>query len=393
MAEPLYDINSLRFGYSGIPVLDIPELSLHEGMVHVLLGPNGSGKTTLLKLLNRLLPAQSGETESGRISFQGEALERSRAVRERTVYVHQNPLLLSGTVFDNVAYGLTLRTYRRKTVEKLVMDTLLVVGLKGFERRKSNALSGGEIQRVAIARALVLEPQVLLLDEPTASVDRQNVGRIETLLKQIKDTYGCTIIISTHNLPFAYRMCDRLIHMDEGRICPSYENILKGRIIGRDSDRHPRGPASDDGRGVEGTRIDHDRHSESEHLFLSGGLTIACPQLEGVFSTAVIDYDRVILSKERLETSARNCFSGRIESISPVPGTAEDMVDISIRVDMDPSTENPVDPRQQSSGIQKRGSDGISIISRITTRSCTEMDLHSNDRIYLAFKASSVRLY
>ncbi len=162
----LYRVGNLQYSYGdGRLAVNIDRAEIEEGKIHVFLGPNGSGKTTLLKLFNRLILPVSGEIE-----FDGTPLRKSSEVRDKTVYVHQNPLLLSGTVFDNVAYGLKVRGIKRHDAERKVKETLRITALEGFGRRRSTALSGGEKQRVAIARALVLEPRGLLLDEPTASV-------------------------------------------------------------------------------------------------------------------------------------------------------------------------------------------------------------------------------
>ena len=225
-----------------------------------------------MKLLNLLLPVKTGK-----ILFDGRDAGAGRALREQTVYLHQNPLLLTGTVYDNIAYGLKIRKRDTAEIRDMVMKALEVVGLEGFEKRRHNALSGGEIQRVAIARALVLKPKVILFDEPTSSIDRENVQRLEKLLPSIKDLYGTTIIVSTHNLPFAYRICDRLVHLEEGRVVSAGENILPGTMV----------PGEKDAR-----------------LFSTEGVLIQCPDLEGDFTKAVVDYDRIILSSEALHSSA-----------------------------------------------------------------------------------------
>lgn len=337
----LYRVSSLQYSYGeGSPAVDIGRAEFEEGKIHVFLGPNGSGKTTLLKLLNRLILPTAGEIE-----FDGTPIRKSSDVRNRTVYVHQNPLLLSGTVFDNVAYGLRVRGMKRRDAAAKVKETLRIVALEGFERRRSTALSGGEKQRVAIARALVLEPRGLLLDEPTASVDRENVGRIEEILTRINRELGCTVMVSTHDLPFAYRICDRLIHMDEGSIAPTYENIITGETL----------------------------HDDPHFLiFRSEGIDIFCPKIDGSFMKAVIDYEQIILSAQPISTSARNNLHGRICKVNPSP-TGGGQVDVVICID--------------GSGERLR------LVSRVTEQAAEELRLTGGGEVYLAFKASSVRLY
>ncbi|WP_321992511.1 ATP-binding cassette domain-containing protein [Marispirochaeta aestuarii] len=337
--NPIFRAENIEFGYDSEPALIVDDLDFQKNRIHVLLGPNGSGKTTLMKLLNMLLPLGKG-----RILFDGRDVSRSRALREQTVYLHQNPLLLSGTVYDNIAYGLKIRKQPGCEIRDKVMEALEVVGLQGFEKRRSNALSGGEIQRVAIARALVLRPKVILFDEPTSSIDRENVRRFEKLLPSIRDLYGTTIIVSTHNLPFAYRICDRLVHLDEGRVVPAGENILPGRMV----------PGQKD-----------------ERLFVSDGVSIHCPDLEGDFTKAVVDYDRIILSREALRSSARNNFPGTVESIAPVKNRerAHPLIDVAVRVE------------------------DLVLTSRVTGESSEELGLSSGSRVFVSFKASTVRLY
>jgi len=343
MNKNIYTVRDLCFTYNNSTVLSIKSLDFIQGKIQVLLGPNGSGKTTLLKLLNRLLPLQSGE-----ITFDGKRIDKDSSFRSKTVYVHQNPMLLSGTVFDNIAYGLKLRGYSRQEIEAQVAKTLSVVGLEGFAHRKSTALSGGEIQRVAVARAMAFNPAVLLLDEPTSSVDRENVGRIESLLLRIKKTYGCTIIISTHNLPFAYRICDRLIHLEEGKVKPTEENILKGRTVKTDS------PFLE-------------FQTESAH-------SVFCPLIEGSFSKAVIGYDRILLSGKPFKSSARNSFRGRVEKITASPH-GEKMTDVKMRI------------------LHCNGESSMTLVTRITEPAVEEFSIQEGRALWLSFKASSVYLY
>ncbi|MBN1410966.1 MAG: ATP-binding cassette domain-containing protein [Spirochaetales bacterium] len=337
MSELLYSIRNLKYAYpqNEEVVLDIDRLDLESGKVHVLLGPNGSGKTTFLKILNRLIEYNQGE-----ITFMRESLKQNKVARQKTVYVHQNPLLFSATVYDNVAYGLRIRKAGPKNISSLVKKTLSVVGLEGFEKRRSQALSAGEKQRVAIARALIIKPDVLFLDEPTASVDKANVARIEGLLTAIKTEYGCTIIVSTHNIPFAYRVCDSILHLEEGKTAEPLENIFKGELIVND---------------------------EQFIQFDSGKFHFYCPYLEGDFKTAVIDYDRIFLSSAPVETSARNNVQGTISKIETAYNN-ENLVIVEMDV-------------------------GEKIKSCITKKSLKEMRLCIGGRVYLHFKASAVRLY
>ncbi|MBT3169152.1 MAG: ATP-binding cassette domain-containing protein [Candidatus Cloacimonetes bacterium] len=188
-------IENLKFAYETKIVLDIKKLEFEKNKIYAILGANGSGKTTLLKILNGLLGTRKFKIEN-------------------SIYVHQNPLLFSGTVFDNVAFGLKIR--KEKNINEKVKDALKLVGLENFENRKSKNISGGEIQRVAIARALILQPKVLLLDEPTANVDKQTVRLLEKILQQIKNK--TTVIFASHDHHFAKRISDKIIYLENGEI-------------------------------------------------------------------------------------------------------------------------------------------------------------------------------
>lgn len=215
-AEILFEIRDLAFTYDGknggAKVLEVPSLSIVRGERLLLRGPNGSGKTSLLKLLNDLLVPTEGE-----ILFRGRPANGSAELRERSVYVHQNPLILAGSVSYNVGLGAArLRLPKRKTAER-VREVLARVGLAGFGHRGSRALSGGEAQRVAIARAIATGADILLLDEPTASVDADSARLIRRLLDE-EAARGATILVSTHDEALARDLGGRTLRFEAGRI-------------------------------------------------------------------------------------------------------------------------------------------------------------------------------
>ncbi len=209
-------INNLTFAYKkGLTVLDIDKLRIESGKIYSFLGPSGSGKTTFLKLLNGLL-----KSDKNTIFLNDVPIEKDNyhTVRKKTVYVHQNPLLLSGTVYDNVAYGLKIRNMKKDEIRKIVSNSLKIVGLDGFEGRDSKNLSGGEIQRVAISQAIAITPDVLFLDEPTANIDNENIKRLEHTLKELNKDYQKTIIVSTHNVSFSKLISDKVYYLRKGKI-------------------------------------------------------------------------------------------------------------------------------------------------------------------------------
>lgn len=207
MSDPVYALEGVTKVYEGNSVLRVEQLEVKRGEVLALVGPSGAGKSTLLRLLNFLEPPTSG-----RITFMGADIrpgqEAPLQLRRRVTTVFQQSVLLNRSVRDNVAFGLRLRG-RRDSSDR-VEEALEMVGLSHLQGRRARTLSGGEAQRVALARALVLEPDVLLLDEPTANLDPANVGLIEEVVRSRNREKGTTVILVTHNVFQARRLADRV---------------------------------------------------------------------------------------------------------------------------------------------------------------------------------------
>jgi tungstate transport system ATP-binding protein len=181
--------------------------------VYALLGPNGSGKTTLLRLLALL-----EEPSRGRILYlrDGRALRADMALRRSICMVLSEPALFNTTVLGNVLYGLRLRGLRRRQASHMALEALARLGLQDKARQRALTLSSGEAQRLALARALAVQPQVLFLDEPTASVDEENSQAIEEIIASVGR--HCTVIFSTHDIGQAHRLADVLLRLKEGRL-------------------------------------------------------------------------------------------------------------------------------------------------------------------------------
>lgn len=208
----IYRIQNLRQIYAGRTVLDIERLEVHRGEVLALVGPSGAGKSTLLRLLNFL------ETPTaGLITYDGRPIngQAPLAVRRQVTTVFQRPVLQRGTVWANVAYGLRLRGLPSDGPVDRMLER---VGLAPFARHQARLLSGGEMQRVALARALVVQPRVLLLDEPTANLDPYNVGLIEELVRAENTERGTTVVLVTHNVFQARRLAHRTGLLLGGRL-------------------------------------------------------------------------------------------------------------------------------------------------------------------------------
>lgn len=215
MSVPLYRLERVHKVYGDRTVLDELSLDILEGEILSLVGPSGAGKSTLLRLLNFLEAPTSG-TIGYRQGSYGAASSVPLSVQREVTTVFQRPILLNQRVDANVAYGLRLR--QGTDIDGRVRRALDQVGLSTLAGQKARTLSGGEAQRVALARAIVIEPQVLLLDEPTANLDPYNVGLIEEIVQRLNAEHGTTIVLVTHNVFQARRLAHRVGLLLEGRL-------------------------------------------------------------------------------------------------------------------------------------------------------------------------------
>ncbi len=182
---------------------------------HIIMGPNGSGKSTFLRICALLEKQDIGEIE---YSDNGLLLTRNILLKRRITLVLPRTGVFNTTVFKNVAYGLKIRGIQQETIERKVGEVLAFVGLENKRSQHGRTLSSGETQRLGIARALVLEPEVLFLDEPTASIDQENTEIIEAIIGKMKKANNAMIIMTTHDQDQAERLADDLLIMREGKI-------------------------------------------------------------------------------------------------------------------------------------------------------------------------------
>jgi len=195
-------------------VLDGIDLAVGRGELVSLLGPSGCGKSTLLRMIAGFL-----RPDEGSISIAGSDVTRVPTHRRNVGIVHQSHALWPHlTVAENVAFGLEMRKVKRNERERRVSEMLDVVGLGGFDRRLPTELSGGQQQRVALARALVIEPQVLLLDEPLSSLDANLRVYLREEIRRIQRDLGVTTIFVTHDREEAMAVSDRIVLLQGGNI-------------------------------------------------------------------------------------------------------------------------------------------------------------------------------
>ena len=346
------ETQGLTKAYEGKEVLKDINLTVQDAEFFAVVGPSGSGKTTLLRLLDLL-----ERPSRGRIIFNGIEVgdsERDRhALRRRIGMVFQQTALLNLSVYDNVAYPLKIRNQPRDMVHRRVQETLELVGLKGFEKRKATTLSGGEMQRVALAQAIIYEPELLLLDEPTVNLDPRNVAIIENVISHVNKELKMTVIMATHNMLQAEQLADRVAILREGELA-GIGHVEE--IFGKPSDFLASfarlnnvfsGISHIGENGV--TKIDIDGLELEATITRTGKVTI------------FIRPEDIILSTSPIVSSARNTFKGKI-----------------------------IEATDLNRNVQVKVDAGKVFVATITRRSFQEMRLNLGSEVYLTFKASAV---
>jgi putative spermidine/putrescine transport system ATP-binding protein len=218
-------IQNLHKSFASTTAVDSVNLHVEDGELICLLGPSGSGKSTILRMIGGF-----EHPTSGAILIDGEDVTRLPPERRPTGMMFQSHALWSHmTVFGNIAFGLKLRRLPKAEIREKVEGALALVGLGGYGERMTSQLSGGQQQRVALARSLVLEPKILLLDEPFASLDQHLRERLREEVRDIQQRLGITTLFVTHGQDEALAMADRIAVLKDGRI----EQIAPADVIYR----------------------------------------------------------------------------------------------------------------------------------------------------------------
>lgn len=212
----LLELRVLLVILNGKPALDIRSLVVEKGETLAVIGPNGAGKSTLLKVLALLQKPSQGQLllDGKPVRFRGNLLSQ----RRRLALVMQQPFLRDTTTFENVATGLRFRRVLGSEVRRRVEDWLGRLGIGHLAARHAHTLSGGEAQRASLARALVLQPDLLLLDEPFADLDPPTREELMSEIRSILHETGTTAVFVTHDRDEALRLGDRLAVMMDGRV-------------------------------------------------------------------------------------------------------------------------------------------------------------------------------
>jgi tungstate transport system ATP-binding protein len=208
-------LSHIKKEYGGKAVLTDCSVVFEGHSTYVLMGRNGCGKSTLLRICALLEKPDSGDMAF----FSGASpLPQDLALRRRITLVLARTGVFNTSVFNNVAYGLNIRGVSHPEVERKVTQTLDFVGLAHKKNQRALTLSSGETQRLGIARALVVGPEILFLDEPTASVDQENTEIIESIIKTMRKDGTTTVILTTHDREQAERLADCLLVMQQGTL-------------------------------------------------------------------------------------------------------------------------------------------------------------------------------
>jgi len=343
--------------YGDREILKGIDFDVQRGEALAVIGPTGAGKTTLLRLMDLLEKPTSGTLYIDGLDTS--ASEKVRLdIRRRIGIVFQKPVVFNASVYDNVAYGLKIRGEGGVSLQQKVKSALDMVDLSGYENRRARTLSGGEMQRVALARAIVIEPEVLLLDEPSANLDPVSTAHVEKLISRIIRELNTTVVMATHDLSQGQRLADRIGVLMNGEILQAGEP--------REVFNHPKNRDIAEFVAVENI-IDGVISSSSEGMV---SVEVGGKVIEGISNfdpgdevCACIRAEEITLALSKTLSSARNTFLGQIIRIVPIGPLAR--VEINC---------------------------GFPLVALVTKRSAEELDLQSGKDVYASFKATGVHI-
>lgn len=353
----LIKTDNLVYKTNGLHILKNINLEVARGEVFALIGPTGAGKTTLLRLLDLLETPSSGKVyyDGLDVTMTAHRLD----IRRQMAFVQQKPVVFNMSVFDNIACGLRWRNEKDNTVKQKAEAVLELVGMAGYGKRNARMLSGGETQRVAIARALVIEPELLLLDEPTANLDPVSALKIEDVLVHILKQKS-TMLIATHDMAQGQRLADRIGVLNSGELIqvgkasdiftlPGSKEVAE--LIGIDNI-------------LAGIIAEKDNQLVTVKIEGNGNNIQAISDFDtGEPVYALIRPEDVTLTLTKNPSSARNSFTGRITRITPHGPL--------VRVGIDC---------------------GFLLLALITKRSAEEFGFGPGDMVHTSFKATAVRI-
>jgi len=353
----LIKVVGLHQRYGEREVLENINAEVDRGEVLALIGPTGAGKTTLLRLIDLLETPTSGKiyfdgvdvTEYGKVRLEA---------RRRMAFVLQKPAVFNASIYDNIAYGLRWRGKKKSDIKEKVNNILEIVGLSTDKSRNARTLSGGEVQRVAIARAIAIEPEVLLLDEPTANLDPISISEIEELISRVMLEYDTTIIMATHDMAQGQRLAKRIGVLIDGKILQTGE---PGEVF-----NSPQNREIAEFVGVENI---------INGVIISNDEGVAAIDIGGNVIQAISDYtigeevcacvrpEDITLTLSKVQSSARNSFVGKITRLVSIGSITRIEIDC-----------------------------GFQLIALVTKKSAEELNLERSRQVYATFKATGVHV-
>ncbi|MHB8086226.1 MAG: ABC transporter ATP-binding protein [Dehalococcoidia bacterium] len=339
------------------PLLKNINLEIERGEMFVVIGPTGAGKTTLLRLIDLLDRPYSGEIYVDGINITDMHTDTVNTRRKMAI-VFQKPVVFNGTVFENIAYPLKMRGIKGREIGPRVGRLLDTVGLAGYGKRKARTLSGGEAQRVALARAIIADPELLLLDEPTANLDPHSVKLIEELVMEFNKSKGVTVIMATHDMQQGRRLASRAAVLMQGELVQvgspeaifqspdsarvagfvGMQNVYRGRIVANES-------------GLARVRVDKSVIDVVSELEVGRAVDV------------FVRPEDIVLSLSGSTSSARNNLTGVITAIHITGPLSMVIVDC-----------------------------GIVLEVLVTIKSVEEMGLRMGLDIFCSFKAAAVKV-
>lgn len=335
-----YKLRAISKSFGKLTVLNHIHLDIEDELIGII-GHSGAGKTTLLKILAGLELPSSGELDYNDILISRSNIQ---SLRKNSTMIFQSPLFLRGDVLTNIAYGLRLRKVPERKIKDKIENVLEVVRLPDLSERDTKELSGGEQQRIALARAIVLDPRVLLLDEPTSNLDPANVGIINDILREQSEDR--LVIIATHDLLQVSRLAERVLFLNNGIISEEGTPSNMEALV----------------RYTENIFTGTSRRVGDISILCINGVDIKFTNpVNGRVSIHIRPQD-ILLSNDWIETSARNQFRGSIVSIE-----------------------------DKKNGIILIGVDvGVIFRVQVTGTSFNTMNLFLGKELNVSFKASSV---
>ncbi|MEW6095703.1 MAG: tungstate ABC transporter ATP-binding protein WtpC [bacterium] len=347
----MIEIKKLRKNLGNFAIKEI-NLSIFQGEYFVILGQTGAGKTTLLEIIAGLT-----DPDDGKIWLKGKEISTLPPESRNIGFVYQDYALFPHlSVVENIKFGLKLKKFDKSTIAQRVSNFMDLLHISHLASAYPDTLSGGEAQRVALARALVIEPQILLLDEPLSNLDPNLRTQLQSELKKIHQDLMITTIHVTHNFDEAISLADRIGIMHQGEILQVGTSI---EIF-----RQPASQTVAQFVGCENLFKGDLINQNGLKIFTTKKINIQVATDKEGEAYISIHPEEIILSKESLTTSASNCFCGKITNL------LEKGILVHVWVDV-----------------------GENFVVLITKKSLAEMELTIGSQVYITFKATSVHVF